>query len=46
MATKYFHFEEIISHLHKRNVSLLIYLSYGAVLSRHVRHHINEREQR
>ena len=39
------HFEGIISHTHKSKVFLLIYLNYDAVLSRHVLHYINEREQ-
>ena len=42
IATKCIHFEGIISHLHNRNVFLLIYLNYDVVLSQRVFHHINE----
>ena len=36
MAIKFIHFEEILSHMHKRKVFLLRYLSYDVVLSRRV----------
>ena len=39
------HFEEISSHMYKGEVSLLIYLSYDVVLTRHVLQHTNKRER-
>ena len=45
MATKFINFEGIISHMHKRIVSLLIYLTYDVVLSSHVPYYINKKDQ-
>ena len=43
MATKFIHFEGIISHTHTRKVFLLIYLNYDVVLSRCVLQYMYEK---
>ena len=46
VATKFIHFEGIISHTHRSKVFLLICLNYDVVLSRRVLYHINEGKRR